>query len=146
LLEGDAGNIVEKWIELAKAGKPLAMKLAVERLLPVRAARDRVVELEGMPALERAADLPGAVASVIQRAAAGEITLSEAREFMVLIEQARRAIETADLSVRLEALEGSAAGKAQPGAPVGFVPAEAVPIDTSLSARVRRLAPPREVK
>ena len=63
----------------------VALKLCVDRLLPIRAARDRAVELV-VRAAEPAADLVAATAVVIERAAAGEITLSEAKEFMALFQ------------------------------------------------------------
>jgi hypothetical protein len=113
LLSASAAPIFEKVIRLAKKGDAIALKLCVDRLLPVRAARDRAVELV-LPAAESAADLVRAAAVVIDRAAAGEITLSEAKEFMALLEQQRKAIETSDLCVRIEALEASGAIAAAP--------------------------------
>jgi hypothetical protein len=98
---------------MAKKGDGVALKLCVDRLLPVRAARDRAVELV-LPSAESAADLVRAAAVVIERAAAGEITLSEAREFMALLELQRKSIETADLVVRIEALEASGGLAAAP--------------------------------
>ena len=86
----------------------VALKLCVDRLLPIRAARDGAVELV-LRAAESAADLVAATSVVIERAAAGEITPSEAKEFMALLEGQRRAIETSDLAVRIEALEASGA-------------------------------------
>jgi len=49
----------------------------VEWLAPIRASRDRSVGLE-LPDVRNAADLVTAAAAVIERAAAGEISLSEA--------------------------------------------------------------------
>lgn len=108
LLSADAEAIFERVIKMAKKGDSIARKLCVDRLLPIRAARDRAVELV-LPAAQSAADLVAAAAVVIERAAAGEITLSEAKEFMALLEQQRKAIETSDLCVRIEALEASGA-------------------------------------
>jgi hypothetical protein len=108
LLSASASAIFEKVITLAKTGDTVALKLCVDRLLPIRAARDRAVELV-LPVAACAADLVAATAVVIERAAAGEITLSEAREFMALLDAQRRAIETGDLAVRIEALEASGA-------------------------------------
>jgi len=56
---------------MAKKGDSIARKLCVDRLLPIRAARDRAVELV-LPAAQSAADLVAAAAVVIERAAAGE--------------------------------------------------------------------------
>jgi hypothetical protein len=108
LLSAASEDIFAKVITLAKKGDGVALKLCVDRLLPIRAARDRAVELV-LPAAQSAADLVAAAAVVIERAAAGEITLSEAKEFMALLEQQRRSIETSDLAVRIEALEASGA-------------------------------------
>jgi hypothetical protein len=108
LLSASSAEIFGKVIALAKKGDGVALKLCVDRLLPIRAARDRAVELV-LPAAESAADLVRAAAVVIDRAAVGEITLSEAKEFMALLDQQRRSIETSDLAVRIEALEASGA-------------------------------------
>jgi hypothetical protein len=130
LLGDDAGEIMRKLIERAKRGDPVALRLCVERLIPARAARDRSVELAELPEAARAVDLVAGAAAVIRHAAAGDITLSEAREFMQLLEGQRRVIETAALAVRLEALEGPGAAPA---------PAPAAPADPNYLARVRRL-------
>ena len=127
LLAADAGAIMAKLVRMAKKGDPVGIRLAVERLLPARASRDRFVTFT-LPELRVATDLVDAAAAVIQHAAAGEISMSEAREFMGLIEGQRKAIETSDLMVRLEALEG--AGVARDAAAVA--PPE-------VRARVRRL-------
>lgn len=116
-----------KLIRMAKKGDPVGIRLAVERLLPARASRDRFVTFS-LPELRVASDLVDAAAAVIQHAAAGEITMSEAREFMVLIEGQRKAIETLDLLVRLEALEGSQ-----------YSEEAAARVPDEVRARVRRL-------
>jgi hypothetical protein len=63
----------------AKKGEAVALKLCVERSLPTRAARDRWVQVEGPGDPTSTGDLVAAAASVIERAAVGEITLSGAR-------------------------------------------------------------------
>lgn len=113
LLSASAIPIFEKVIRMAKEGDVVALRLCVDRLLPVRAARDRAVELV-LPAAQSAADLVAAAAVVIERAAAGGITLSEAKEFMALLEVQRKVIETSDLCVRIEALEASGSLSAAP--------------------------------
>jgi hypothetical protein len=109
LLAAESGPIMLKLIRLAKKGDPVGIRLAVERLLPARASRDRFVTFT-LPELRSAADLVDAAAAVIQHAAAGEISTSEAREFMALIEGQRKALETSEIVVRLEALECGRAG------------------------------------
>ena len=50
--------------------------------------------------MKKADDLVAACAAVIDSAAAGQLTLQEAREFMELLDAQRKAIETQDLVVR----------------------------------------------
>jgi len=135
LLGDNAEEIMAQLVKQAKKGEPIALRLCVERLLPVRAARDRSVELDGLPAMQKAQDLVSGLAAVIERAAAGDITLSEAKEFASLIEAERKAIETAELTLRIEALEHTAAK-----GPVGFAPGESEA--QNLAARIRRLELP----
>jgi hypothetical protein len=101
LVDGGGETIVKKLVALAKSGKPWAVRLAVERLLP---RLERRVDVE-LSRIETAADVGAAVADVIDLAAGGSLTIEEARAFLQLIEQQRKAIETADLAVRLELLE-----------------------------------------
>ena len=107
LLADDAPAIMERLIKLAKKGDGVALRLCVERLVPVRAARDRTVDVE-LPDVSRAADLVVAAAAVVRHAADGHITLSEAKELAALLESERKLIETADLALRIEALESTA--------------------------------------
>lgn len=101
LLDGSGELIVRKAISLARKGDPVALRLCIDRIIPRRA---NVVELQ-LPAVRAASDVADAAAAVIETAAAGKITLQEAREFMGLLEARRRAIETQDLAVRIELLE-----------------------------------------
>ena len=104
LLDGEGETIMRKAIELAKAGEPFSLKLCIERILPRRA---NVVELF-LPEIRKAADVAEACAAVIEAAAAGRVTLAEAKEFMGLLELQRRSIETHELGMRVELLEAAA--------------------------------------
>ena len=130
-------------IRRAKKGDGIALRLCVERLLPVRASRDRVVELD-LPAVQKAGDLVTAAGAVIAEAAAGNLTLSEAREVMQLLEAERRVIETAELAIRVEVLEASLGDGRQAGAgaredrgPVRRL--DDAELGRELASRVRRL-------
>lgn len=101
LVDADGAVIVAKLIEQAKAGEPVALRLAVERLLP---RLERRVEVE-IPRVSAAGDVAGAVADVIALAASGDLTIEEAQAFLRLLEQQRKVIETSDLAVRLQAIE-----------------------------------------
>jgi len=105
LLDGDAEAIVRKAVELAKEGDAVALKLCIERIMP---RRERSLSID-MRRIERAHDLVQAVGDVIAAAAAGALTLPEAREFLALLESQRKILETADLAVRIEALEVASA-------------------------------------
>lgn len=104
LLDGDTEAIVKKCVALAKEGDPVALRLCLERIMP---RRERSLSIE-MRRIEKAHDLVEAVGDVIAATAAGELTLPEAREFLALLESQRKALETADLAVRIEALESVA--------------------------------------
>ena len=130
LLGDDAAAVMAKCITLAKKGDAVALRLCVERLVPVRASRDRSVVVDDLPDVSKAADLVAAAALVIARAAAGEMSLSEAKEFLGLISAQRALIETQDLAVRLEVLEGQQASDAGAPAPAAMA---------DLVRRVRRI-------
>ena len=102
LLDGDVEELVGRLVAEAREGKPWALRLVIDRIIPPR--RRSVVELE-LPRMERAEDIAQGIAAVIDAAAAGEITLEQAREFCQLLEAQRRILETDELAVRIEALE-----------------------------------------
>jgi hypothetical protein len=74
-------------------GDKVALKLCLERIVP---RSGRTVEID-LPAVRKADDLVAACGAVIDSAAAGQLTLQEAREFMDLLEAQRKAIETQEL-------------------------------------------------
>ena len=102
LLEGEAEAITRRVIELALEGDTTALRLAFERILPVR--RERMSPFE-MPELKTAGDAVRASAALLGAVAAGELTTSQAAELGRLVESYVRAIETAELEARIEALE-----------------------------------------
>ena len=113
-LLGDEGEtIMRKAIELAKKGATLALKLCLDRIVP---RSGRTVEID-LPAVRKADDPVAACAAVIESAAAGQLTLQEAREFMELLDAQRKAIETQDLVVRIELLEQQRAEAGRPKKP-----------------------------
>ena len=132
LLSEASEEVMAKVLELARAGDGPALKLCVERLVPMKAARDRAVEVE-LPDVTAGTvrDLVAAAAAVIDHAGHGRISLSEAREFMALLEGERKLVETADLAVRIEALELRAQQSDVVGRELGLGP--------DLRSRVRSL-------
>lgn len=109
LLDGEAEALTRKAIELALSGDIVALRLCLDRVAPSR--KDRVIYF-AMPAIESASDLPVATASLLHAASSGDLTPSEARALGALVDTHIKAIEVADLNVRLELLEGKSRGNA----------------------------------
>jgi hypothetical protein len=92
-------------IAAAKGGDPTAMRLCIERLIPVRKGRPVVFDL---PEIETAADVANALGAIAGAMAAGELTPDEAGAVAGVIEAKRRAIETVEHEERLQTLEEAA--------------------------------------
>lgn len=105
ILQGEAESITRKAVELAQAGDTVALRLCLDRLIPVR--KDRPISFE-LPAIETPADLTKATSAILSGVAAGDITPSEAAELSKLVEAHVRALETKDFAERLAALEANA--------------------------------------
>lgn len=108
LIDGQAGALVKKAIELALAGDGPVLRAILDRLCPAK--RDAPI-LVTLPKIESAADLPAVTAAVIEAVSKGQLTPSEAQALAGLVETHRRALETADIEIRLAALEGKEAEK-----------------------------------
>jgi hypothetical protein len=94
--------LTRKAVELALGGDIPALRLCLERLLPPR--KGRLIELD-LPAVRSAQQVPDAFAALLAALARGEVTTEEAQALAGLLEQYRRALETADLEQRVAALE-----------------------------------------
>ena len=105
LLEEDRDAIIEAVIEAAKNRDPTAMRLCVERLVPLRKGRPVVFDL---PPVKTAADVVAAIGEVSMAMAAGELTTEEASAAAAVVEMHRRAIEMTDIELRLQKLEEAA--------------------------------------
>jgi hypothetical protein len=105
LLNGEAEALVRKCIEMALAGESTAMRIVMERLLPVR--KDSPISLE-LPKMEKVEDASKALGTITKAVAQGEITPLEGQSMANIIEAHLRAIETMDLERRLTELEEKA--------------------------------------
>jgi hypothetical protein len=105
LLEGEVENLTRKAVDMALGGDIQALRICLERLIPVR--RDRPVALT-LPPLEGVQDLTAVTAALLEAAAAGELTPGEAGELAKLVEAHRRVVETAELEERVRKLEENA--------------------------------------
>jgi len=113
LLDGRAQALTEKAVELALAGDVTALRLCLERLLPV--PRERSLTLQ-LPSPMTAEDITAGFARVVEALSRGELTPSETTSVAALLESARRALETTDLARRIEELEERAEDEAYQGA------------------------------
>jgi hypothetical protein len=102
MLQRDAEDVVRAVIKAAKEGDMAAAKLVLERICPVRKGAPVMFDL---PELITPADLPPAVTAVTKAVAEGTLTPDEGASVVTMLEANRRAIETADLVCRIEALE-----------------------------------------
>jgi hypothetical protein len=102
LLDGEAEHITRKAVQLALQGDTTALRICMERLIPP--ARDRKIKIR-LPKVTLATEMPGAVATVLTAVAHGRLTPTEGQAVSTLLEFQRRALETADLEIRLEAVE-----------------------------------------
>jgi hypothetical protein len=102
LLDGEAGALTRKAVEMALAGDTTALRLCLERIAPPR--RDAPVQFD-LPSMESARDAALAAAAVLKAVAAGELTPTEGAHLMGLVETYRRTLETSELESRVAALE-----------------------------------------
>jgi len=103
LLDGEGEALTRKCIELALAGDMTALRLCLERIVPVR--RERALPTMVLPELRSARDAIDAVAGIVREAAAGNVTAQEAAAVVGLIEAWRKSFEVEDLEKRIQALE-----------------------------------------
>ncbi|CAO4183563.1 DUF5681 domain-containing protein [Methylorubrum aminovorans] len=104
LLEGEAERITRKAVELALEGDTVAIRLCMERLVPVR--KDRHVSFD-LPKIETAGDIPKATSALLEAVASGEITPAEAADIGRAVDAHLKAIETHELTERLNRLDGA---------------------------------------
>lgn len=102
IFEGEAEALTRKAIELALEGDTVALRMCMDRLMPVR--KDRPITFT-LPEIETAADLTKATRALMEGVADGSITPSEAAELSKLVDAHVKAVEVQDVAARLIALE-----------------------------------------
>ncbi len=102
LLDTEAKKLVRKAMNSALDGDVAALRLCLERILPVR--RERAVRFE-MPALETPEDATRAAAALARAVAEGEVTPTEAESTGRVIETWLKARELQDVDATLRAVE-----------------------------------------
>jgi hypothetical protein len=102
LLDGEAESLTRKAIELAKGGDITALRLCLDRIVPVRKDRPVIFQL---PKLERAEDAVKASAAIVEAVSSGDLTPAEAAELTKVVEGYARAVEANEFDARLTKLE-----------------------------------------
>ena len=102
LFDGEAEAITRKAIEKAKEGDMVAIRLCLERIVPVIKSRPITLKL---PPVATAEDIMKAQGVVIATMARGEITPDDASTIAGVLEARRRAIETVELEARVQIIE-----------------------------------------
>jgi hypothetical protein len=100
---GDYGPaVVRKCLAKAIEGDPTAMRLVMERLLPL--ARDTRVQFR-LPKIKSSSDLAKAGEAVLKAVAAGELGLEPARDVLAMLESYSHVREGEQLEERVRSLE-----------------------------------------
>jgi hypothetical protein len=107
LLAARVEGIAAKLIELAEGGDMRAIRVCMERLMPVIKHQPIAVEL---PPIEKPADSVEAAASIAAAVAAGELTATEAAELAKVIDTYVGALATRGFDERLTKLENESSG------------------------------------
>ncbi len=81
---------------------PTAMRLCMERLIPVPKAPNTCFQL---PPMETAANLTDAVSAVARAVAEGQLSAQEGESVAKIVESQRRMLETEGFDARLKVLE-----------------------------------------
>src|SRR5262245_27761868 len=102
LLKDNAKELIEKAIEMAKAGDGPALRLCIERLAPAR--KDRPVWFD-LPQMNKAKDAVNASAAIVAAVSAGELTPSEAAELSKVVDGYARTLQAVEFEERLSKLE-----------------------------------------
>lgn len=102
LLAAEGESLLLVAIARGRAGDAAALRLALERLWPVR---ERSLQLDDFPEIQAISDLPKAAAFIARAVATGRITPPEGNQLVGLLGGARQAYEVAELAQRLSDLE-----------------------------------------
>src|SRR5262249_50574648 len=112
LLSARVESIAGKLIELAEGGDMRAIRVCMERLVPV--IKDQPIAVE-LPPIEKPADSVEAAASIAAAVAAGDLTATEAAELVKVVDVYVRALDSKGFDERLSKLEKEIGGA--PAAP-----------------------------
>jgi hypothetical protein len=101
-LEKDGEAIIQQIQLRALESDPMAMRLCMERLVPVAKEPNARFRL---PLVETASSLTEAISAVTEAVAEGELSAQEGEAVARIVETQRRNIEVGEFEARLKALE-----------------------------------------
>jgi hypothetical protein len=102
LLDGEAETLGRKVVELALGGDLACLRICLERLVPPK--KDAPIDMN-VPQIESVGDIPKLLDAVAAKISDGGITPSEVKVIIDLADAFRKALEVADLEVRISRLE-----------------------------------------
>lgn len=100
--QDSARDVLKAVVDAAKTGDMRASEILLRRLWPERKGRPVALPL---PPVVSPADLPRAMAAIVEAVAVGDLSPDEGQAVAAILEGQRRAIETAELEARIAALE-----------------------------------------
>lgn len=103
LMEGQLEHITQALVDAAVNGDLSAIRLVLDRLVPV--AKERPLTDVDLPMVASTADLPAVTAAILNAVATGQITPGEGQSLTALVSAYGKAVEVADLEKRITALE-----------------------------------------
>lgn len=104
MLDGSAKRITQVAIDKALAGDPVALRLCIERLAPIRRESPITADL---PPLSGAGDVVAFLAAIVEQVGAGRLTVGEGERLAKMAGELARVAELSDFDARLRALEQS---------------------------------------
>jgi hypothetical protein len=105
LVSGDAEELSQKMIALAKQGNVRCLEYCLDRLLPKRSGRPLDLQL---PSINDVHDVKAAMAAVTTAVNNGDVTAEEAAHLVHWFEGYAKIVAIHEIHVRLEALESAA--------------------------------------
>jgi hypothetical protein len=102
MMTAETPDIIRAVVDAAKAGDMVAARIVLDRTISLRRGRPVAIAL---PAINCPHDIIDAASRIVGAVGRGELTCEEAGSLAVVVEFARRAIETADLESRIAVLE-----------------------------------------
>jgi hypothetical protein len=103
LLEGESEALSRKAIALALDGDTTAIRLCLERVVPI--VKERPLDAFELSQIVDQKSALNALETVVEKLAAGEILPTESAAICRVLEQYRKHFETTELTNRLAALE-----------------------------------------